>query len=45
MAQNIKIGDMDVQIPSFDFKKFGGILPIIIIVLLAATSFYTVNAN
>ena len=45
MAQNIKFGDMDIQIPSFDFNKFGRFIPIIIILLLAAFSFYTVDAN
>ena len=45
MAQNIKFGDMDVQIPSFDFNKFGRFIPIIIILLLATFSFYTVDAN
>ena len=45
MAQNIKFGDMDVQIPSFNFKKFGGLIPLIIILFLASLSFYTVDAN
>ena len=45
MAKNIKYGDMDVQIPSFDFNKFGRFIPIIIILLLATFSFYTVDAN
>ena len=45
MAQNIKFGDMDVQIPSFDFNKFGRYIPIIIIIILATFSFYTVDAN
>ena len=44
MSQNIKFGDVDVEIPSFDFNKFGKILPIIIIVILASLSFYTVDA-
>ncbi len=45
MAQNIKFGDLDLEVPSFDFKKFGGILPLIVIVFLASLSFYTVDAN
>ena len=45
MAQNIKFGDIDVQIPSFNFKKFGGLIPLIIIIFLASLSFYTVDAN
>ena len=36
---------MDIEIPSIDFKKFGGFLPIIIILILASFSFYTVDAN
>ena len=45
MAQNIKFGDIDLQIPSFNFKKIGMFLPLIIIVILAFTAFYTVDAN
>ena len=45
MAQNIKFGDVDIQIPSFNSKKIGMFLPIIIIVILAFTAFYTVDAN
>ena len=45
MAQNIKFGDLDIQIPSFDFNKFGKFIPIIIILILATFSFYTVDAN
>ena len=45
MAQNIKFGDLDLQIPSFNFNKFGRLIPIIIIIILAAFSFYTVGAN
>ena len=45
MAQNIKFGDVDIQIPSFNSKKIVMFLPIIIIVILAFTAFYTVNAN
>jgi len=45
MAQNIKFGDVDVKIPSINFDKFGRIIPIIIILILGAFSFYTVDAN
>ena len=45
MAQNIKFGDVDVQIPNFEFKKFGSLIAIIAIVILAFFSFYTVDAN
>ena len=45
MAQNIKFGDVDVQIPSLNFKKFGGLIPLLVIILLASLSFYTVDAN
>ena len=45
MAQNIKFGDMDVQIPSLNFKKFGGLVPLLVIILIALSSFYTVDAN
>ena len=45
MAQNIKFGDVDIQIPQFEFKKFGGLFIIIPIILLAFFSFYTVEAN
>ena len=45
MAQNIKFGDLDLEIPSFNFNKFGRFIPIIIIIILAAFSFYTVGAN
>ncbi|SVD39771.1 uncharacterized protein METZ01_LOCUS392625, partial [marine metagenome] len=44
MAQNIKFGDLDLQIPSFDFNKIGRFIPIIIILILATFSFYTVDA-
>ena len=44
MAQNVKFGDVDVEIPSFDFNKIGKFLPFVIIVLLLASSFYTVDA-
>ena len=45
MAQNIKFGDVNVEIPSFDFNKFGRFIPIILILILSAFSFYTVDAN
>ena len=45
MAQNIKFGDVDIQIPSINFKKWGGLVPIAIIIILACTAFYTVDAN
>ena len=45
MAQNIKFGDVDVQIPSLNFKKFSGLIPLLVIILLALSSFYTVDAN
>ena len=45
MAQKVKFGDLDLEVPSFDFKKLGGILPIIIILFLGSMSFYTVDAN
>ena len=45
MAQNIKFGDVDVQIPSFNFQKFGGLIPLLLILFLASLSFYTVDAN
>ena len=45
MAQNIKFGDVDIQIPQFEFKKFGGLFIIIPIIILAFFSFYTVDAN
>ena len=31
MANNIKIGDVDIQIPSFEFKKFGGLIGVILV--------------
>ena len=45
MAQNIKFGDVDVQIPSINFKKIGALVPLAIIIILALTAFYTVDAN
>jgi len=46
MAQKIKFGDVDVdvELPSFDFNKFGKILPIVLLLILASFSFYTVDA-
>ena len=45
MANNIKFGDIDIQIPSFEFKKFGGLICAIIIAIILFFSFYTVDAN
>ena len=45
MANNIKFGDVDIQIPSFEFKKFGSLFVIIIAAILVFFSVYTVNAN
>ena len=45
MANNIKFGDIDIQIPSFEFKKFGGLIGAIIIAIILYFSFYTVDAN
>ena len=45
MANNIKFGDVDIQIPSFEFKKFGGLIAIIIVAIIVFSSFYTVQAD
>ncbi|SVD17959.1 uncharacterized protein METZ01_LOCUS370813, partial [marine metagenome] len=45
MANNIKFGDIDIQIPSFEFKKFGGLFVAIIAAIIIFFSFYTVDAN
>ncbi len=45
MANNIKFGDIDVQIPSFDFKKFRGLFALIFVAIIIFFSVYTVNAN
>ena len=45
MANNIKFGDVDIQIPSFDFKKFSGLIVAIIVVVVLFASVYTVDAN
>jgi membrane protease subunit HflK len=45
MANNIKFGDVDIQIPSFDFKKFKGLISVIIATIIIFFSVYTVNAN
>ena len=45
MAQNIRFGDVNIEIPSFDFNKFGRFFPIFIIFILGLFSFYTVDAN
>ena len=34
MAQKIKFGDVDIQIPSINFKKFGGLIPLLVILFL-----------
>ena len=45
MANKIKFGDIDVEIPSFEFKKFGGLIALIITVVVIFFSVYTVDAN
>ena len=45
MANNIKFGDIDIQIPSFEFKKFGGLIGVIIVAIIIFFSVYTVDAN
>ena len=45
MANNIKFGDLDVQIPSFDFKKIGGLITVIIVAITLFFSIYTIQAN
>ena len=45
MANNIKFGDVDIQIPSFEIKKFGGLFALIITVIIIFFSVYTVDAN
>ena len=30
MAQKVKFGDLDLEVPSFDFTKLEGILPLIV---------------
>ena len=45
MANNIKFGDVDIQIPSFEFKKFGGLIVVIIVAVILFLSIYTVGAN
>ena len=45
MAQNIKLGDIDLQLPSFDSKKIWGLLPLIIIILLALGSYASKKAT
>ena len=34
MANNIKLGDIEVQIPSFEFKNIGGVIAIIVAVII-----------
>ena len=45
MANNIKFGDIDIKIPSFQFKNIGGLIASIIIAVLLFFSIYTVGAN
>ena len=45
MANNIKFGDVDIQIPSFEFKKFRGLLALIFAAAMLFFSVYTVAAN
>ena len=45
MANNIKFGDVDIQIPSFEFKKFGGLIIVIAAAIILFLSVYTVDAN
>ena len=45
MANNIKFGDVDLQIPSFDFKKVSGLISVIIVVITLFFSIYTIQAN
>ena len=45
MANNIKFGDIDIQIPSFEFKKFGGLIGVIVVAIIVFFSVYTVGAN
>ena len=41
MANKIKFGDIDVEIPSFEFKKFGGLIALIVTVVVIFFSVYT----
>ena len=45
MANKIKFGDIDLEIPSFEFKKFGGLIALIVTVVIIFFSVYTVDAN
>ena len=45
MAQKIKFGDMDIEVPSFEFKNFGSLIAIVIVVVLLFSSIYTIDAN
>ena len=45
MANKIKFGDVDIQIPSFEVKKFGGLIVVIVIAIIGFLSIYTVEAN
>jgi len=45
MANNIKFGDVDIQIPSFEIKKFGGLIALVVAAIILFFSVYTVDAN
>lgn len=45
MAKNIKFGDMDIQVPDFEFKKLGSLGGLVLAIVIIFFSFYTVNAN
>ena len=45
MANNIKFGDVDIQIPTIEFKKIGGLIVVIIVAVILFLSIYTVGAN
>ena len=45
MANNIKFGDVNIQIPSFEFRKYGGLIILVSIAIILFFSVYTVGAN
>ena len=45
MANNIKFGDIDIEIPSFEFKKIGSLIAVIVVAIILFFSVYTVGAN
>ncbi len=45
MANKVKIGDVDFEIPQFEFKKFRGLIALIVVIILVFFSVYTVDAN